>query len=62
MSASLYNMAPSLGGAYKGVIAHTLVNKTWAMGAQPIGAPGWPDMDFCTMSAASTRTVLIACM
>ena len=38
----------------------TSVKSTWAMGAQPMGAPGWPDMDFCTMSAASTRTVLIA--
>ena len=54
--------APSSGGAqahyWKSI--HTLVNRTWAMGAQPIGAPGWPDMDFCTISAASTRTVLIA--
>lgn len=30
------------------------------MAAQPMGAPGCPDMDFCTMSAASTRIVFTA--
>ena len=29
------------------------------MGAQPIAAPGWPELACCTMSAASTRTKLI---
>lgn len=40
----------------------TLVKRTWAMGAHPMGAPGCPDIAFCTMSAARIRTVLIACV
>ncbi len=30
-----------------------------ATGAMPIGAPGWPLLAFCTMSAASTRRPLM---
>ena len=27
------------------------------MGAHPMGAPGWPELAFCTMSAPRTRMV-----
>ena len=32
-------------------------NSVCAMGAHPMGAPGWPELAFCTMSAPSTRMV-----
>lgn len=44
----------------KNIHTHTLVKRQCAIGAQPMGAPGCPDMDFCTMSAARMRMVLIA--
>ena len=28
-----------------------------AIGAHPMGAPGWPDLAFCTISAESRRMV-----
>jgi len=37
----------------------TLSHRTWAIGAQPMGAPGWPELAFWTMSAVRQRTVLM---
>ena len=36
-----------------------LDQSTCVMGAQPMGAPGWPELAFSTMSAASVRIVLM---
>ena len=36
-----------------------LPNNTCAMGAQPMGAPGCPDLAACTISADRHRTVLM---
>ena len=32
-----------------------LDQRVWAMGAQPIGAPGWPELAACTWSALRQR-------
>src|SRR5687767_1468200 len=38
----------------------TRFHSTYATGARPIGAPGCPELAFCTASIASVRIVLIA--
>ena len=38
------------------VVRHHLDHSRCAIGAQPIAAPGWPELACCTMSAARTRT------
>ena len=42
-----------------GLYCITFCQSRWAIGAQPIAAPGWPELACCTMSALSTRTKLI---
>ena len=35
------------------------VHKRYAIGAIPIGIPGWPELAFCTASIASTLIELM---
>jgi len=37
-----------------------LVQRTYAIDAMPMGAPGWPELAFWTPSTARKRIVLIA--
>ena len=36
-----------------------LSQSAYAMAAEPIGKPGWPELAFCTMSTARKRSVLM---
>ena len=36
-----------------------LLNRTWDIGAMPIGAPGWPELALAGISTAKQRIVLI---
>src|SRR5437762_14174448 len=42
-----------------GLWRRCLCHSTYAMGACPIGAPGWPELAFCTASIDRQRIVLM---
>src|SRR5262245_44830971 len=45
---------------FVGACFRWFVHRTYAIGAAPIGRPGWPEFAFCTASAARNRMVLTA--
>ena len=44
-------------GGLAGLWRRCLVQMVYAIGAAPIGRPGWPDLAFSTISTASKRMV-----